>query len=243
MHYAELPEPLHGKEVWLQGAEMMRRAFPDLEARVDDVVAAEDRVVLRLTFTGTHAGDFHLGEFQTLPGYRPDHRVRQPRVLPHHQRTDRRRVDLLGHRALLSQLKLSPSLRGRGTFPNARAAERTTYAARSSWDHRMPRAVTTTPVRSCDTRSTGHPQASCCGRGTSTAVDPFAPGQTMARSLLRSGDTPERWRRRGWLEIGMRRQRSRRPCSRQVRALRRGSAATPKHCCDHVRAEERKQQH
>jgi steroid delta-isomerase-like uncharacterized protein len=67
MHYAELPEPLHGKEVWLQGAEMMRRAFPDLEARVDDVVAAEDRVALRLTFTGTHRGDFHLGEFQTFP--------------------------------------------------------------------------------------------------------------------------------------------------------------------------------
>jgi ketosteroid isomerase-like protein len=47
MHYAELPEPLHGTETWLQGAEMMRRAFPDLEVRVDDVVAAEDRVALR----------------------------------------------------------------------------------------------------------------------------------------------------------------------------------------------------
>jgi predicted ester cyclase len=46
---------------------MMRRAFPDLEARVDDVIAAEDRVALRLTFTGTHEGDFQLGEFQTLP--------------------------------------------------------------------------------------------------------------------------------------------------------------------------------
>ena len=67
MHYAELPEPLHGKEVWLQGAEMMRRAFPDLEARVDDVVADDDRLALRLTFTGTHRGDFHLGEVQTFP--------------------------------------------------------------------------------------------------------------------------------------------------------------------------------
>ena len=67
MHYADLPEPLHGRETWLQGAEMMRRAFPDLEVRIDDVVAAEDRVALRLTLRGTHRGDFHLGEFQTFP--------------------------------------------------------------------------------------------------------------------------------------------------------------------------------
>ena len=70
MHYAELPEPLHGTETWRQGAEMMRRAFPDLEARIDDVVAAEDRVALRLTIHGTHRGDFHLGEFQTFPAGR-----------------------------------------------------------------------------------------------------------------------------------------------------------------------------
>ena len=67
MHYAELPEPLYGTETWRQGAEMMRSAFPDLEARVDDVVAAEDRVALRLTFHGTHAGDLQLGELQAFP--------------------------------------------------------------------------------------------------------------------------------------------------------------------------------
>jgi steroid delta-isomerase-like uncharacterized protein len=66
MHYAELPEPLHGTETWRQGAEM-GGAFPDLEVRIDDVVAAEDRVALRLTVHGTHRGDFHLGEFQTFP--------------------------------------------------------------------------------------------------------------------------------------------------------------------------------
>lgn len=67
MHYAELPEPLHGTETWRQGTEMMMRAFPDLEVRIDDVVAAEDRVALRLTLHGTHRGDFHLGEFQNFP--------------------------------------------------------------------------------------------------------------------------------------------------------------------------------
>ena len=67
MHYAELPEPLHGTDTWRQGAEMMMRAFPDLEVRIDDVVAAEDRVALRLTLYGTHRGDFHLGELQQFP--------------------------------------------------------------------------------------------------------------------------------------------------------------------------------
>jgi predicted ester cyclase len=37
---------------------VMKRAFPDLEARVEDVVAAEDRVAVRVSFRGTHAGEF-----------------------------------------------------------------------------------------------------------------------------------------------------------------------------------------
>ena len=66
MHYAELPEPIYGKETWRQGAEMMRSAFPDLEASIDDVVAADDRVAVRVSFNGTHLGDLSLGEFQTF---------------------------------------------------------------------------------------------------------------------------------------------------------------------------------
>jgi steroid delta-isomerase-like uncharacterized protein len=58
IHYAEIPEPLQGRETWLQGFEMMKRAFPDLEAQVDDLVAAEDKVAIRLTLRGTHAGEF-----------------------------------------------------------------------------------------------------------------------------------------------------------------------------------------
>ena len=58
MHFAELPEPLHGRETWQQGFELMRRAFPDLEAHIDDLVAAEDRVAVRVSFRGTHAGEF-----------------------------------------------------------------------------------------------------------------------------------------------------------------------------------------
>ncbi len=57
MHLAEFPEPL-GRDAWREGFEMMRRAFPDLEARIDDLVAADDKVALRLTLHGTHQGEF-----------------------------------------------------------------------------------------------------------------------------------------------------------------------------------------
>ena len=58
IHYAEMPEPLHGRETWQQGFELMRRAFPDLDAHVDDLVAAEDKVAIRVSFRGTHQGEF-----------------------------------------------------------------------------------------------------------------------------------------------------------------------------------------
>jgi hypothetical protein len=46
-----------------QGAEMMKHAFPDINAHIQDIFAAEDRVAPRLTFRSTHSG-----EFQGLPG-------------------------------------------------------------------------------------------------------------------------------------------------------------------------------
>ena len=44
--------------MWRRGFEMMRRAFPDLQAHIEDVVAAEDKVAVRLRFRGTHDGEF-----------------------------------------------------------------------------------------------------------------------------------------------------------------------------------------
>jgi steroid delta-isomerase-like uncharacterized protein len=58
MHLAELPEPIRGRETWHEGFQLMKRAFPDLEARVEDVVAAGDEVAVRVRFRGTHAGEF-----------------------------------------------------------------------------------------------------------------------------------------------------------------------------------------
>ena len=58
MKLAELSEPMHGRETWRQGAELIKRAFPDLQAHIEDILAAEDRVAVRLTFRGTQSGEF-----------------------------------------------------------------------------------------------------------------------------------------------------------------------------------------
>jgi len=58
INLAELPEPQHGHDVWRQGFEMMKHAFPDLQAHIDDIFAAQDKVAVRLRFRGTHSGEF-----------------------------------------------------------------------------------------------------------------------------------------------------------------------------------------
>jgi steroid delta-isomerase-like uncharacterized protein len=58
INLAELPEPQRGRETWRQGFEMMRHAFPDLQAYIEDIVAAQDKVAVRLRFRGTHSGEF-----------------------------------------------------------------------------------------------------------------------------------------------------------------------------------------
>jgi steroid delta-isomerase-like uncharacterized protein len=58
INLAELPEPLHGTDIWRQGAEMFRHAFPDLEAEIEDIFASGDRVAVRLRMRGTHRGEF-----------------------------------------------------------------------------------------------------------------------------------------------------------------------------------------
>jgi steroid delta-isomerase-like uncharacterized protein len=37
---------------------MMRQAFPDLQADIEDIFGAQDRVAMRLRFRGTHSGEF-----------------------------------------------------------------------------------------------------------------------------------------------------------------------------------------
>ncbi len=44
--------------MWRQGFEYIKRGFPDLHGHIDGIVAAGDQVALRLTFRGTHQGEF-----------------------------------------------------------------------------------------------------------------------------------------------------------------------------------------
>jgi len=60
----ELPPGLPGgREGVKQLTTMLRGAFPDLEATIDDLVAEGDKVVIRQTWTGTHTG----GDFMGIP--------------------------------------------------------------------------------------------------------------------------------------------------------------------------------
>lgn len=77
MHLADFPAPL-GRDAWREGFEMLMRAFPDLEARIDDVVAADDKVALRLT-PPRHPPR----RVPRNPHHRPHDPVPQPRVPPH----------------------------------------------------------------------------------------------------------------------------------------------------------------
>lgn len=58
MHLAGLPEPLRGRDAWREGVGVIKRAFPDLRAQVEDIFGAGDRVAARLTFRGTHEGEY-----------------------------------------------------------------------------------------------------------------------------------------------------------------------------------------
>lgn len=58
MNIAGAPHQLRGRDVWAQGARMMMAAFPDIHADIEDIFGAGDRVATRLTFRGTHRGEF-----------------------------------------------------------------------------------------------------------------------------------------------------------------------------------------
>jgi steroid delta-isomerase-like uncharacterized protein len=47
-----------GREGVKQLTAMMRSAFPDFKATIEDLIAEGDKVVVRMTWTGTHRGEF-----------------------------------------------------------------------------------------------------------------------------------------------------------------------------------------
>ena len=57
MHFPGFPGPVDA-ETHKQLVMMFRNAFPDWRETIEDVIAEGDRVVIRVTGTGTHEGDF-----------------------------------------------------------------------------------------------------------------------------------------------------------------------------------------
>ena len=49
---------LAGRDAFRRYAESTRAGFPDWKNRIDEILAVEDRVVTRMTWTGTHTGEF-----------------------------------------------------------------------------------------------------------------------------------------------------------------------------------------
>ncbi len=58
VEHEELPGLAQGKEGVLELFRMYRVAFPDLRMEPDDVIAAGDKVVARVTATATQTGEF-----------------------------------------------------------------------------------------------------------------------------------------------------------------------------------------
>jgi len=58
INLAELPEPMRGHEAWRQNFDTMQHAFTDFRAHIEDIVAARDKVAVRLRIRGTQSGEF-----------------------------------------------------------------------------------------------------------------------------------------------------------------------------------------
>ncbi len=56
-HFAGLPKPLN-REQYLQFNRLAKVAFDDLHRTVEDMIAEDDKVTLRITARGTHTGNF-----------------------------------------------------------------------------------------------------------------------------------------------------------------------------------------
>ncbi|MGW6875899.1 ester cyclase [Streptomyces xanthophaeus] len=61
-HVPGVPEPLHGREIWRMGSNVMLDAFPDLKIDIQDIFGAGDKVTALVNFRGTHLGTFQQFE-------------------------------------------------------------------------------------------------------------------------------------------------------------------------------------
>lgn len=57
-HSPAIPHDVRGPADYKQNVEMIRTGFPDLTLTEEDTIAEGDKVVSRITFRGTHDGEF-----------------------------------------------------------------------------------------------------------------------------------------------------------------------------------------
>lgn len=57
-HAPTSPEPLRGFDGYIAVLDMMRGAMPDVQWTVEEVIAEDDKVMIRFTMAGTHTGAF-----------------------------------------------------------------------------------------------------------------------------------------------------------------------------------------
>jgi steroid delta-isomerase-like uncharacterized protein len=57
-HSSSIPDPAPGPAGVKPIVAAMRHAFPDLQYRINQLVAGDDAVAVRVTLSGTHRGDF-----------------------------------------------------------------------------------------------------------------------------------------------------------------------------------------
>ena len=59
IEHEELPPGIpNDREGVKQLTTMLRSAFPDFKAKIEDIIAEGDKVVVRMTWSGTHQGEF-----------------------------------------------------------------------------------------------------------------------------------------------------------------------------------------
>ena len=91
INIAGMPYQKRGADAWRKHAEILFSAFPDIQIKIEDIFSGEDKVAVRVRFTGTHAGEF-LGIQPTGKkiGY-------EQRAIPNCRWKNCRGVDLLRH--------------------------------------------------------------------------------------------------------------------------------------------------
>jgi predicted ester cyclase len=57
LNHAAIPEA-QGRRGFVTIVEKMKTAFPDMRYAIEDAISSDDKVVLRMTMSGTHTGPF-----------------------------------------------------------------------------------------------------------------------------------------------------------------------------------------